>query len=155
LPLKDYKTLPEPPAEYTAPTIVIRLLDDIGYRYWRALEGVEEGALSFSPCDGAMTLLELQRHIFDIVEWVYQSVAKTPKKTDFSVEATFELMDRIKAVLLTKKDSDLENLTIRDKSFWYVVSGPLADALTHIGQINTYKRMAGCQVQKKGYFLGE
>jgi hypothetical protein len=33
--------------------------------------------------------------------------------------------------------------------------GPVADALTHIGQINMLRRMAGCPVKGENYFQAE
>lgn len=33
--------------------------------------------------------------------------------------------------------------------FWYLINGPIADALTHVGQISSWRRMAG-NPQPKG-----
>lgn len=40
-------------------------------------------------------------------------------------------------------------------SFWYLINGFLADALTHVGQINSWRRMVGNPVAKISPFNGQ
>ena len=46
-------------------------------------------------------------------------------------------------------DSELESSNMTSSStgktypFWYMLNGPIADALTHVGQITTWRRIAG------------
>ena len=68
-----------------------------------------------------------------------------------------DLGERLKSM----DDAELENSNFfRPKSgsefpFWYLLNGPLADALTHIGQINTWRRIAGNPCPKISPFTGE
>jgi hypothetical protein len=52
-------------------------------------------------------------------------------------------------------DEDLGKLRIRDKLFWNIINGPFSDALTHTGQINSFRRLAGNPVSGANVFLGE
>lgn len=51
--------------------------------------------------------------------------------------------------------SEIEKNTSRKLPFWYWINGPLADALTHVGQITSWRRIAG-NPQLKGInvFIG-
>ena len=55
--------------------------------------------------------------------------------------------------------SDFNKVTIQTLSFWNLINGPLADTLTHIGQINMIKRALDKPVRKssmlKGIFKSE
>ena len=56
-------------------------------------------------------------------------------------------------------DREVSQLTVRTSHgeafpFWYLVNGPLADALTHIGQVNSWRRMAGKPVPPADLFRG-
>jgi hypothetical protein len=54
----------------------------------------------------------------------------------------------------TLKDEELSRVTIDGNPFWYIINGPLADALTHIGQINSFRRIAGNPAPKARVFFG-
>jgi len=55
-------------------------------------------------------------------------------------------------------DEDLNNLeeeTSRKLPFWYWINGPLSDALTHVGQINSWRIIAGNpQLKGVNLFIG-
>jgi len=57
--------------------------------------------------------------------------------------------------MLAMSDGDLEKLRIRDKPFWNLINGPLSDALTHTGRINSFRRLAGNPVAGANVFTGE
>jgi hypothetical protein len=40
-------------------------------------------------------------------------------------------------------------------SFWYLINGPITDVLTHIGQINSWRRIAGNPFDRISPFTGE
>ena len=39
--------------------------------------------------------------------------------------------------------AEMEKNTSRKLPFWYWINGPLADALTHVGQITSWRRISG------------
>jgi hypothetical protein len=45
-------------------------------------------------------------------------------------------------------------VTIDGRPFWHVINGPIADALTHVGQVNSFRRLAGNPTPKANVFLG-
>ena len=64
------------------------------------------------------------------------------------------LSERLKKI----SDEDLleiEKKTSRKLPFWYWINGPLADALTHVGQITSWRRIAGNpQLKGVNVFIG-
>lgn len=46
-----------------------------------------------------------------------------------------------------------ENLSVKTKNRLF--QGPIADALTHTGQIAMLRRLAGCPIRGENYFVAE
>ncbi len=61
-----YHTLPACPDQITAPTIIARFLDGLGFRYRWATEGLTERDLQFRPVEGSMDMMEVLDHIYRI-----------------------------------------------------------------------------------------
>ena len=49
---------------------------------------------------------------------------------------------------------ELSETTIDGRSFWHIINGPIADAFTHVGQINSFRRLSGNPVPKANVFTG-
>lgn len=131
-----------------------RLIDGIGFRYRWATEGLTENEISFRPVEGSMNTHELLIHINELVIWIdtfFGGQNDPIKANSFSElrESTLNhcliLSDRFKSL----SDNELLNLTQKDgkpmnpKRYWNMINGPMADALTHIGQITSWRRIAG------------
>jgi hypothetical protein len=74
---------------------------------------------------------------------------------------TLASLERIRGNFLERGDAGLEDIRIvgssrpgDDRPFWNMINGPLADALTHVGQINTYRRMNGNPTPRADVFRG-
>jgi hypothetical protein len=65
-----------------------------------------------------------------------------------------EMIYVLRESLISLTDEELSRVTIDGNPFWYIINGPLADALTHVGQINSFRRMAGNPAPKARVFLG-
>jgi hypothetical protein len=51
-------------------------------------------------------------------------------------------------------DDDLSKVIIGDRPLWNIINGPVSDALTHVGQINSFRRLNGNPVPRANVFLG-
>ena len=60
----------------------------------------------------------------------------------------------LREALLSMSDEELAAIQIREKPFWHIINGPVADALTHVGQINSFRRLAGNPTPKARVFVG-
>ncbi len=151
----DYTTLPDPPASMGAGAVLSRLCDGIGFRYRWATEGLVAKELGFSPGPGCMTLGELLGHILELLEWIAANLGMEELPTaaagddpDALRRRTIGLAAALSARFKKMSEGDLDAVRIRSSRgdslpVWNVVNGPLADSLTHIGQVLSWRRLAG------------
>ena len=161
-----YTTLPDPPGAAGCGAILSRLVDGIGFRYRWATEGLADADLPFTPAAGCMSLDELLRHIHALLRWILKGTAILVDHA--AMEAAGGIAIRSNTLLLCRElsgwfaratDREVSQLTVRTSRgdafpFWYLVNGPLADALTHIGQVNSWRRIAGKPVPAADVFRG-
>ncbi|MHC4846260.1 MAG: DinB family protein [Planctomycetota bacterium] len=157
-----YTRLPDVPAEPGARTVMVRLVDGLGFRYRWATEGLSDIDPDFRPGEGSMSVRELLDHVAELVHWVIEQMGfeAEPPGTDPDAVRRRTLLDivAIREHLLDMDDAALAAITVvgrRDTgSFWHLVNGPLADALTHVGQINAWRRLAGNPPPRANVFMG-
>ena len=106
-----------------------------------------------------MSIGELVTHIWDLGNWVSTMTLKKPYPTPTDAPAArteaLKIIHDLRDAMLAMSDEDLGKIRIRDKPFWNVINGPLSDALTHTGQINSFRRLAHNPVAGANVFLGE
>ena len=69
-------------------------------------------------------------------------------------KSVLEMTHALREALLSTSDEELAAIQIREKPFWHIVNGPISDALTHVGQINSFRRLAGNPTPKANVFVG-
>ena len=153
-----YHEIPEYEAEYTAGTVVARMIDGLGFRYYWATEGLRAEDLAFKPSDEARTTNETVDHIYGLTKVIYNSAIKEPndrtaKDEDLSFEEKRKrtLIMLEKAANIFRTATDLKEHTIiflfgDNKSefpFWNQINGPIEDAVWHCGQVISFRRSSG------------
>lgn len=153
---KLYESVNDYPGKITATSMIVRMLDGLGYRFRYATEVLTPGDYQFSPGQGCKTIGEIIEHIWGLVNWVFQSISpgNDTRPTDIESQRIhiLELITKIRIHFESIDDSDLEHIKIRELPFWHIINGPLSDALTHTGQINTFRRLAGNPPVKSDVF---
>ena len=161
LPFED---ISKTPTEITAINTLLRVVEGLGFRYRWATENLSEDNIKFRPHPTSMNIEEVNSHIFDLIDSIFRvfggekqnidslnSFQQIRKKSLFILE---DLSERLKKM----KDEDLiemEKNTSRKLPFWYWINGPLSDALTHVGQITSWRRIAGNpQLKGLNVFIG-
>lgn len=149
-----FHSIPDFPADLTATNTLARFIDGLGFRYHWATEGLTANEINFRPVDSSMNMEELLGHIFDLANWINWTF-KGPEMTErpTSVEALRnETLDHLHAAserLKELDDTEFENFRGHFRNgkgeieIWYFMNGPIADALTHVGQIASWRRIAG------------
>jgi hypothetical protein len=106
-----------------------------------------------------MSVEELVTHVWSLMNWVSSSALnrpyEKPKDGPTASEETLSIIHDLREAMLAMSEEDLGKLRIRDKPFWNLINGPFSDALTHTGQINSFRRLAGNPVAGANVFLGE
>ena len=129
-------------------------LATLAYRGGKAVSGAPEGFGATRVCTTSRSAIEVLGHIGDLLEWGLwlakgQHVWKEPARGswDDEVRRFFEGLRRLDEFLAG--DTPLGNPP--EKLF----QGPIADALTHVGQLATLRRLAGSPVRGENYFKAE
>ena len=111
-----------------------------------------------------MSVEEVNAHIFDLVDSTNRVFGGEKQNKDSlnsfqqirmkSLLVLENLSEKLKK--MSDKDlSEIEKKTSRKLPFWYWINGPLADALTHVGQITSWRRIAGNpQLKGVNVFIG-
>lgn len=156
--MKHYHRIPEYPAEVSAGTILTRLLDGLGFRFHWATEGLRKMDYVFRPSPDCMSVEELVRHIWGLINWVTLSMTGTgysrPENVEAVREQILEMVWSLRNWTQGASEERLAEVTIEGLPFWHMVNGPISDALTHVGQINSFRRLSGNPVQGANVFTG-
>ena len=126
----------------------------LAYRGGKALRGAPPGFAEFRPAEGARDPIEILAHICDLLDWAL-SIAEGKQRWkdtraalwDGEVERFFVAMKALDDLLASPAPLHAP----AEKLF----QGPIADALTHVGQLCMLRRLAGAPVRGENYFAAE
>lgn len=162
-----YYDIPKTPTEISTTNTLARLIDGLGFRYRWATEGLTQNEYVFKPVESSMNMTELITHIFELVKVtnrILNGGLNTIHETESisqTRENTLFLIDKLSTHLKLMTDDEFKDLELKNEStekqfpFWFLLNGPLADALTHVGQITSWRRIAGNpQPEGVNVFLG-
>lgn len=155
-----YEEIPAPAETYNAGTVISRLIDGLGYRYYWATEGLTPENLTYRPTPEARSMAETLDHIYGLSETIVNAPQniKNIRPADWSGlsfeekrQATLENLKKASALVKEGVDGDMANYqvifqrgeNIATFPYWNMINGPIADALYHTGQIVTFRRSAG------------
>jgi hypothetical protein len=126
----------------------------LAYRGGKAVSSAPQGFGAFRANDDTRTPGQILAHIGDLLDWAL-SLAKgkevwhtsTPLVWEDEVFRFFAALEAFDSYLA----SDAELGSPAEGLF----QGPIADALTHVGQLTLLRRMAGAPVKGENYFRAE
>lgn len=154
IPYESVETYPE---NVTATSIIVRVLDGLGFRFRYATEGLTPQEYQFTPGQGCWTIGEMVEHVWGLLNWICQNIfgegETRPQDAESQRLHCLELILKLRAYFDQIDEAELARVTIEDLPFWHLINGPLSDALTHTGQINTLRRLAGNLPIKARVFL--
>ncbi|MEO8349158.1 MAG: hypothetical protein ABI610_09625 [Acidobacteriota bacterium] len=129
-------------------------LATLAYRGGKAVRGVPDGVAGLKVAEGSRTPLEILAHVNDLLDWALslcrgEHVWQDSAPTDWTGEAA-----RFHAALAAL-DARLRGADPLGFPAERIFQGPIADALTHVGQIAYLRRLAGAPVRGENYFKAE
>jgi hypothetical protein len=126
----------------------------VAYRGGKAIRNAPANFADFQAPGGVRTPGQILAHVGDLFDWALSIAAGKRTWKDSTPLPWEEETERFFATLKAFDDylasSDPLHATT-EKLF----QGPVADALTHVGQIATLRRMAGASVRGESYFDSE
>ena len=155
-----YYEIPAYPAQYTPETVVARMIDGLGFRFYWATEGLRPQDLSYKPTKESRTSEETIDHILGLSYIIINALrhevnGKSGEETSslaYNVKRKTTL-ETLKAAseLLKSGQLKLEDCKVLFKSgdkiteypFWNGINGPVEDAVWHVGQVVTFRRSSG------------
>ena len=126
----------------------------LAYRGGKAVKNAPPDFRDFRVADGSRTPGEILAHIGDLLDWALSIAAgkqtwhnSTPLPWDLEVARFFAALQAFDSYLASDNPlaASPENL----------FQGPVADALTHVGQITMLRRVAGGPIRGENYFKAE
>jgi len=126
----------------------------LAYRGGKVTRDAPEGFATVRACATCRSAGEILRHIGDLLEWALW-LAKgehrwrdaAPQSWDGDVDRFFEGLRRL--------DEYLAAETPLGHPAEKIFQGPIADAINHVGQIATLRRLAGSPIRGENYFKAE
>jgi hypothetical protein len=129
-------------------------LATLAYRAGKTLRGAPESFATFSTGEKGRTPAHILAHMGDLFDWAL-SIAQG-KQTWKDSEA-LPWPEEVKRFFKTLEafDSYLASDAPLAASPEKLFQGPVADALTHTGQIAILRRMASCPIRGENYYWAE
>ena len=127
-------------------------LATLAYRGGKAVRGAPKDFATFKASPSTRTPAEILAHIGDLLDWGVALADGKHVWHDSKPRAWNREVARFFAAL-KKLDKRLAARKPLGFSAERLFQGPVADALTHVGQIAMLRRMAGSPVRGENYFL--
>ena len=137
-----------------ARTLLRHTLATLAYRGGKAIRIAPASFSSHRDCDSSRTPAQILAHIGDLMDWGLSIAAgsetwhdSTPLEWDKECARFFAALKKFDDYLATDKplQAPVEKL----------FQGPVADALTHVGQIAMLRRMAGAPIKGESYYAAD
>lgn len=154
--MAPFADIPDDYGAFEAVMVVRRMVDALGFRFHWATADLREQDWAFQASPETFTLRKVSVHIAQLVarvaaEWNIAIETDIPEGNAELREAILQRLWHVRGQLGT---CEAQQLTAGEHP-WRILSGPLADALTHVGQIANWRRLAGNPMPRVSLFRGE
>ncbi|HEX2330032.1 MAG TPA: hypothetical protein VHN74_15000 [Candidatus Angelobacter sp.] len=129
-------------------------LATLAYRAGKSLRECPESFASFSSGEKGRTPGQILAHMGDLMDWALSICRNQQVWNDSKPQAWAADVDRFFASMKALDDYLAGDEPLGDEPA-RIFQGAIADALTHTGQLNMLRRMAGCPVKGENYYRAE
>jgi hypothetical protein len=126
----------------------------VAYRGGKALRGAPASFAGFRVGEQSRTPAQILAHIGDLFDWALSLAQGNESWHDSTPGAWDDEVARFHAALQRFDDelaSDREIKSPLERLF----QGPVADALTHVGQLAMLRRLAGAPIKGENFFVAD
>jgi len=128
-------------------------LATLAYRAGKVLRDAPSGFGEFRASEDTRSAGQILAHMGDLMDWVASIAEGRQAWKDSPVQAWEADVDRFFAAL-ARFDAAL-GAAGADASVEKLFQGPVADALTHVGQLAMMRRLAGVPIKGENYYVAE
>jgi hypothetical protein len=126
----------------------------LAYRAYRTFENAPTGFGDVRACAATRSAVQILAHMGDLFDWAL-SIARgkqvwkesTPMSWDEETARFFEALQRFDDYLASDSPLPCESEKL--------LQGPIADALTHVGQLAMLRRLAGSPMRGESYYKAD
>ncbi|MFZ1006927.1 MAG: hypothetical protein WAN65_08830 [Candidatus Sulfotelmatobacter sp.] len=126
----------------------------VAYRGEKAVRNAAASFAAFQAHEGVRTPAQILAHIGDLLDWAF-SMANGKREWHDSKPLPWEQEVERFFAALQRFDDYLASAEPLHAPAEKLFQGPIADTLTHIGQIAILRRLAGEPVKRENYFVAE
>lgn len=121
----------------------------LAYRLEKAIRDVPDSFADFSPAADVRTPLAILAHIGDLMEWGERLAEGEHRWSPGDWLPWAQERERVFGALARFDARLAAGPTLKPEE--QIFQGPIADALTHVGQLSMLRRMAGVPVRPESY----
>lgn len=143
-------TASQSPSEATGRELLRHTLATLAYRAGKSLRGAPPEFSGFRAGQTTRTPGEILAHLCDLMAWGHRMAQGDKTWVDSTPGAWRDDVDRFFAAVAAfdaRLGSEEPLVIAAEKLF----QGPIADALTHVGQLAMLRRLAGHQIRGENY----
>jgi len=129
-------------------------LATLAYRGAKVVEGAPEGFDTFRASDTTRSAGEILGHLGDLVVWA-RMIAKGDNTWSGAAPMSWDEQVSRFFTALSEFDSYLASDAPMAPSAERLFQAPIADALTHVGQLAILRRIAGSPIRAENYFKAD
>lgn len=137
-----------------ARTLLRHALATVAYRGGKTIRNAPATFADYGAPETSRTPARILAHIGDLMDWALSMADGRPEWHDSPPLAWNKESERFFAALKKFDDflaSDKPLQVPAEKLF----QGPIADALTHVGQLAMLRRQAGCPMKGENYYVAD
>lgn len=129
-------------------------LATVAYRGAKAIRGVPDSFATFRINESSRTAAQLVAHMGDLYDW---ALSMARGKMSWRDSTPLEWSREVARFFASLKGFDdyLASDDAVHAKLEGLFQGPVADSLTHIGQLAMMRRLAGCAITGENYFVAE
>ena len=129
-------------------------LATVAYRGGKAIRDTPPSFADFKVGDSSRSPAQILAHIGDLFDWAL-SIAQGQQKWNNSRPLPWEQESERFFTTLKAFDDYLDSDAALHESPEKLFQGPVADSLTHIGQIAMLRRLAGVPMRGENYYVAQ
>jgi hypothetical protein len=126
----------------------------LAYRAAKTLRGAPESFASYTSPDGSRPPVKILAHMGDLLDWAL-SMANGTRKWNDSTPLPWDQESARFFASLKAFDDYLVSDVVLQAPLEKLFTGPVADALTHTGQLAMLRRTSGAPMKGENYFQAD
>jgi hypothetical protein len=137
-----------------ARTLFRHTLATLAYRAGKTLRNAPASFANYGAPESKQTPAKILAHMGDLMDWALSTVEGNQRWHDSTTLAWSDEVGRFFAALKKLDDYLASDKPLR-ASLEKLLQGPIADALTHTGQLAMLRRLSGAAMKGENYFVAD